>query len=174
MAKVAFSKLGLKVNTNVGKFTIGDQTIEVKAYLPIQDKLEMISRIINQSTDDNGYYNQGKVEIFMLLEMVFAYTNITFTEKQKEDVTGLYDKLVSSDFMEDFMTVMSSSEVAFIRNITYTIIDKIYEYKNSAYGILDAISTDYSNLNLDALQIKENLADPNNMALLKDVLTKLG
>ena len=41
-------------------------------------------------------------------------------------------------------------------------------------GILDTISTDYSNLNLDASEIQKKLSDPNNLTLLKDVLTKLG
>ena len=41
-------------------------------------------------------------------------------------------------------------------------------------GILENISADYSNLNLDATEIQNKLADPNNMALLKDVLAKLG
>jgi hypothetical protein len=41
-------------------------------------------------------------------------------------------------------------------------------------GILDAISTDYSNLSLDASEIQNTIADPDNLALLKDVLTKLG
>ena len=41
-------------------------------------------------------------------------------------------------------------------------------------GILENISADYSNLNLDATEIQSKLADPNNMALLRDVLSKLG
>ena len=33
---------------------------------------------------------------------------------------------------------------------------------------------DYSNLNLDATEIQKKLADPNNMELLKSIMTKLG
>lgn len=50
----------------------------------------------------------------------------------------------------------------------------LYEYRNSVYGLLDAISTDYSTLELDAEKIKEKIADPNSLELLKNVLTKLG
>ena len=53
-------------------------------------------------------------------------------------------------------------------------VDAIYEYKNSVLGILESVSTDYSNLDLDATNIQQKLADPNNMALLRDVLSKLG
>ena len=53
-------------------------------------------------------------------------------------------------------------------------IEAYYKYRNSVMGILENISADYSNLNLDATEIQNKLADPNNMALLKDVLAKLG
>ena len=39
---------------------------------------------------------------------------------------------------------------------------------------LDSISQDYSSLQLDAEQIQKSIGDPNNLALLKDVMTKLG
>ena len=44
----------------------------------------------------------------------------------------------------------------------------------SIYGILDAMKQDYSNLELDAESIREKIADPKALELLKDVLTKLG
>ena len=53
-------------------------------------------------------------------------------------------------------------------------IDAIYAYQNSVMGILDTISTDYSNLNLDATEIQKKLADPENLDLLRSVMSKLG
>ena len=53
-------------------------------------------------------------------------------------------------------------------------VDAIYTYRHSVLGILETISQDYENLNLDASAIQKALADPENMSLLKDVLTKLG
>ena len=57
--------------------------------------------------------------------------------------------------------------------ITETI-DAVYKYQNSALGILDTIGQDYSNLELDAQKLQEKMNNPENLALLKDVLTKLG
>ena len=54
------------------------------------------------------------------------------------------------------------------------VIEEFYKYHNSVLGILDNIQADYSNLNLEATEIHNKLADPDNMAFLKDVLTKLG
>ena len=46
--------------------------------------------------------------------------------------------------------------------------------KVSVLGILEAVSKDYSNLDFDATQIQKKMADPENLKLVKDVLTKLG
>jgi hypothetical protein len=41
-------------------------------------------------------------------------------------------------------------------------------------GILDTVSEDYKNLEFDASKIQEHLADPENLTLLKSIMTKLG
>ena len=41
-------------------------------------------------------------------------------------------------------------------------------------GILEDVVADYSAVNLDANNIAEKLNNPENMAFLRDVLTKLG
>ena len=41
-------------------------------------------------------------------------------------------------------------------------------------GILDNISADYSNLELDDSKIQGELADKENLTLLRDVLAQLG
>jgi hypothetical protein len=41
-------------------------------------------------------------------------------------------------------------------------------------GVLDTVNQDYGNLNLDATEIQEKLGDQENLALLRQILTKLG
>ena len=49
--------------------------------LPLQKKLEVLTNIINASTDNNGFYNSAKIDFNQTLEIIFAYTNIKFTDK---------------------------------------------------------------------------------------------
>ena len=42
MAKLAFTKLGLKPNNEISIVEFNGQTIEVKQYLPVEEKLELI------------------------------------------------------------------------------------------------------------------------------------
>jgi hypothetical protein len=54
---------------------------EIKYYLPVKEKLEVIEKIVNNSVDENGFYNPMRVRIYTVLELVEAYTNLSFTAK---------------------------------------------------------------------------------------------
>ena len=174
MAKVSLTKLGLKVNQNVKNIEFNEQIIEVKQYLPINEKLELISSVINSAADENNFSNPVKENVFLTLEILYHYTNINFTDKQKEDPIKLYDLVVSSGLVNKVTNLIPEEELDEVINGVAQSVKAIYTYRNSVLGILESISQDYSALNLDATEIQQKLADPDNMALLKQVLTKLG
>lgn len=175
MAKVSFSKLGLTKNQEVKILNWNEQNIEVRQYLPISEKLELISNVINFAHDGNANFaNPVQVEVFTGLELLYAYTNISFTDKQKEDPAKLFDLVKSSRLLDSVIMLIPANEYTDLVTGVQNSITAIYAYQNSVMGVLDNISTDYSNLNLDATEIQKALSDPNNMSLLKNVLTKLG
>lgn len=174
MAKVSFTKLGLKVNQEINKIAINDQEIEVKQYLPINDKLDFISNVLNNAHDGTNYPNWIKIAMMSDLEMMYAYTNINFTDKQKEDVCKLYDLLKSGGVFAAVAAAIPVTELEEIRHGVNTMAHAVYDQKNSVLGILETVTTDYSNLDLDASKIQEKLADPATLELLKGIMTKLG
>lgn len=174
MAKISLNKLGLKIDDSVSIVKFNDQDIEVKHYLPVNEKLDLISAVINESADDLKFYNVGKLEIFKVIEMVKHYTNINFTEKQLEDATKLYDLLDSTGLTSELFAVIPDAEKDFIEDVLFDTVDSIYKYQNSIMGILDIVTTDYKNLNFDVSELQKNISNPENLTLLKDVVTKLG
>ena len=174
MAKVSFTKLGLKKKEEIKNITINDQVIEVKQYLPISDKINIITNVIENSADDNNFANPVKVEVFANLEIMYAYTNISFTDKQKEDPTKLYDLLEENGIIAEVIAAIPENEYALLLGWIDETIEAFYTYRNSVMGIMEQISADYSNLSLDATEIQQKLADPQNLEFLKNVMTKLG
>lgn len=174
MAKLAFTKLGLKVNDEIKTVEFNEQAVEVKQYLPVNEKLEVIAEVLNNSADDNNFANPVKVDVYTVIAMLEAYTNISFTEKQKENVTKLYDIVISTGFYNRVIEAIPHEEINSLTVAINDTIDAFYRYRNSVVGILENISTDYSNLNLDASAIQQKLADPENMELLRSILSKLG
>lgn len=175
MAKIAFSKLALKKQEEIKTIDINNNVIEVKQYLPVNDKLTLISKVVNLSHDsDNNFPNPIKVEIIGTLEIIYAYTNLSFTDKQKEDIGKLYDLLDSNGVVTAIIEQIPEEEYSFVINGINETIEAVYKYQNSVLGILDSISQDYSNLELDASTIQNEIADPENLKLLKGIMTKLG
>lgn len=173
MSKVPFSKLNLKKIDKVQAITINGLEVEVKQYLPVAEKLELIANVLNNSADDNNFANPVKTYVLSHLEIIYAYTNLSFTDKQKEDPAKLYDILETNGIIDSIILAMPPSEYDnLIEDITSTI-DAYYKYKNSTLGILEAATTDYKNLDLEASDIQKKIADPDNLTLLKDVITKL-
>jgi hypothetical protein len=76
--------------------------------------------------------------------------------------------------MEEIITAIPEEEYSNICSGVWNTIEAIYKYQNSVLGVLDTIKEDYSNLQFDAEEIKTKIGDPNNLELLKNVLTKLG
>lgn len=174
MAKVAFTKLGLKLNKDIKTIIWNDQEIEIKQYLPINEKLELISRIINSSYDEHEFANPVKVKILTSLEIIENYTNIGFTEKQKEDVAKLYDLFESSGLVEEIFNNIPECELCDLVGDINDSIEAVYKYRHSVLGILDTIQSDYSQTAMDASEIQSSIADPENLALLREILTKIG
>lgn len=174
MAKLAFSKLGLKVNNQVVNINYNEQTIEIKQYISVNDKLKLISDIINNTVDEHNFCNPIKVKVHLALGIIDHYTNINFTDKQKEDVVKLYDLLQSNGLLEKIYNAIPKEEYGELIKGMWDSIEAIYTYNNSAMGILDNISRDYKNTELDIETIQEKLANSENVEFLKDVLDKLG
>ena len=175
MAKLAFSKLGLKINNQVININHNEQIIEVKQYISVNDKLKLINDVINNSYDEqNNFANPVKMKVYTGIGVIEYYTNINFTDKQKEDIVKLYDSFESNNLLNQIINAIPTQEYNDLIDSIDKTIKAYYAHRDSVLGILETIKTDYSDLNLDATEIQSKLADPENMELLKSILSKLG
>lgn len=107
--KVSYANMKLKVNTQVKTFDFCGQKIQVLQYLPARDKYDLLM-ITLQKAQENGIYNEFKLNLYFELNLVYLYTNISFTEKQREDELKLYDTLKSNGFFEQFFQAINEEE----------------------------------------------------------------
>lgn len=109
MAKVSFTNLKTKINTDTKTFTYGNTNIEVLQYLPIEEKYDLIM-IALQKSQEGGVYNPLKLEMFFNLNLIYSYTNLSFTEKQRENEGKLYDMLACSGILDNVISNIEKSE----------------------------------------------------------------
>lgn len=154
------------------EFEFNGATIQVRQYLPFQEKLDLISDIINSSGDDQGFYNSAKLSFFEDMKIMQAYTDIEFDDSTES--MQVYDTLCAGGFFPKMYELIPGSEINFIIENAEDTIDNIYRYRNSVYGVLDALKTDYSDLNLDVDKLTEQLSNKENVKFLKEVIDELG
>lgn len=171
MAKISFLKLGLKTNSDVRNITYNDQDVEIKQYLPVEKKIEVINEIINSTVEDIGFFNPFKLEIITNFCLIKAYTNINFTEKQiTEDFFKTYNLLESSGLMTEIFAAIPEAEIDCIRKASEKSSKAIMEYNNSVSGLLERVSQDYSNVTFDLDKLQEVLGNPENLTLVKEMI----
>ena len=174
MAKISLTKLNKIKSLNPIDIKIGEETISVVQYLPLEKKLTIMQNIIEQAgNNEEGFYNIVKLTVFYTIEMLRAYTNISFTEKQLEEPQKLYDIIVLNNIWETVKDSIPEKERDYIWDNTCALAREITEYNHSALGILKLMSDDYENLNFDVQEITEKLSDRTNLDLVRNLLTKL-
>lgn len=175
MAKISLTKLNKIKSLEPIDIKIGEETISVVQYLPLEKKLAIMQNIIEQAgNNEEGFYNIVKLTVFYTIEMLRAYTNISFTEKQLEEPQKLYDIIVLNNIWNEVKKAIPQSELTDIWENTCALAREITDYNHSALGILNLVSNDYDNLNLDVKEMTEKLSDRTNLTFIKDLLTKLG
>lgn len=174
MAKVNFTKLNKIKSLEPIDIKIGEETISVVQYLPLEKKLAIMQNIIEQAgNNEEGFYNIVKLTVFYTIEMLRAYTNISFTEKQLEDPQKLYDIIVLNKIWDTIKQSIPEDEVNYIWENTCALAREITDYNHSALGILNLLSNDYDNLSLDTTDMANKLSNVDNLKMLREILTKL-
>ena len=173
--KLAFSKLNAKINIEEKSFIFNNQEVFVKQYLPIEEKMGIIDNIVTFSQNTHyRYFNPGFIDMIATLEIVFNYSNLSFTEKQLEDKVKLYDLLMSSGLAQQIANTIPYEELNSIDVILEKTLDNIYKHNNSALGLLEAVAEDYKEQDLNASEVQSKMANPEVVSMLKNVIANLG
>ena len=171
MAKVNLTKLNKIKSLDPIDIKIGEETISVVQYLPLEKKLAIMQNIIEQAgNNEEGFYNIVKLTVFYTIEMLRVYTNISFTEKQLEDPQKLYDIIVLNNIWETVKDSIPEKERDYIWDNTCALAREITDYNHSALGILKMARADYGETDFNIASIMENIKDPETLGLMKEIL----
>ena len=141
MAKVSYANMKLKVNNEIKTFDFNGNEIEVLSYLPIEDKFDLVMITLQQSLI-NGIYNSVKLEMYFNLNLAYMYTNLSFTEKQKEDEEKIYNILKTNGFFNKMIETIPDDEYAELLGYIEEEIEKSMRYNTSAAAVIKSIVED--------------------------------
>lgn len=114
-----------------------DFEIKVLKYLPIEEKNDLIA-ITLQNSDENGFYNPVKLEMFMELYIVYLYTDIEFDDEDKADEAALYNILKGNGIIEAVKNAIPEHELNSLYSLYYDYLSKKEKYRGSIAGVINS------------------------------------
>jgi len=141
MANVSFNNLKLFTNKEVKIAEFNNTKIEVLQYLPVEDKNDLIQITMQKSFMD-GYFNEILLDAYFHLNIIYLYTNLNITEKQREDELKLYDKIYSSGLLEVILGQLPEDEYKYLFNMLQEQTKDFLTYKNSAAAVVQSFIQD--------------------------------
>jgi hypothetical protein len=168
----------LNLKTENTSITSQIHKLKVKQYLPLDDKFSAILEILNYSVDDNDFPSPIRVAAWSDIMLVKYYTDLDIQDHldtiNEEDYAKFYDLLIQNKVISDVKASIPPAEYETFMSTAELTVNKYYQAKNSIRGILESVTQDYSNLDLDASEIQDKLNNPENLAFLKKVVDRLG
>jgi hypothetical protein len=141
MSKISYASLKLKNTNEVKTIDFMGNNIEVLQYLPVEDKYTLMMSVLEQGKQ-NDIYNPFKIDIYFHLYLVYMYTNINFTDKQRENENKLYDALCGSGLLDEIISAIPENEYVELQQYIEAYIDTDMNYKTTVAALIKSIIND--------------------------------
>ena len=150
--------------------------ITIKAYVPIEEKLNAIESILSLSLNPNlGLYMPGHVYVYRRIFMIKLYTDIKISEEEIDNAMSTFDSLINEQWYKQITEILYANEDIYVfDNILDETIEKLEKYQTSAYGILDSLKKDYQNMEIDYEKLQQKIRDKEGIELVDEIVKKLG
>lgn len=170
MAKLSFTKIN-KPAKPIDVITVdfqGEQ-LEIKQYLPTKDKVELLEEYCNYFLGDK-IYNPLKEEVYKRILLIKYYTNVSFTEKQMENVELLNDKITLSGLYDVVLENLKEKDDCIeIKYYMSRMSDAFVRYRTSFVGTIEMMSQQKELANMvDLEKIMAEIKDPEMKAFVEN------
>lgn len=136
-----YSDFNFKLDTDYNVAKIGNAEVKVLKYLPIKDKIDLI-QIALQNSEQNGLYNEMKLDMYFNLYLIYMYTDLEFTDEEKANDAELYDELNCNHVILSIIGAMEEDEYDNLLDYLNETKMKQEEFKKSAAALLQSFIQD--------------------------------
>lgn len=155
MGKISYASLKLKTDVSVKEFDFNGNKYEVLNYLPISDKHSLINITLQKSREDN-FYNALKIDMYFHLHLIYMYSNLVFTDKQKEDEEKIYDCLKSNGLLDKILEEIPENEYEDLLHFMEEEINNEMKYNTTTAALIGKFITDLPTQAQAAMDIVNN------------------
>lgn len=138
MSDIEFKSLNLKRDDSIRVIKFDDKEIEVKQYLPIEDKIDLVQIALQQAETDFGY-NAMLVDVYFYLYIVYFYSNIQFTDEEKANPLELFDILSSNGIISAVAATIPTDEFEDIKGYIDNQFEINSKFKSSSLYLFNIV-----------------------------------
>lgn len=162
-----YNELNLHMDTEMTPISIGAHgVIHILHYLPIEDKNTIIELVL-QNSMENGIFNFCRMQMFFKLYVTYMYTDIAFTDYEKDNPMKLYDELESNGIFTYVFNGIAKSEISFLEEtLQRTALARI-KYKSTIASVLNSFIETLP-ANAEAAQNILNKFNPEDFSFVMD------
>lgn len=143
----------------------------IKTYLPIDKKYDLIMISLQESLEQNGIYNPIKLEKYYNLNFLYLYTDIEFTEEDKEDSDKIYDICETNDLFNLVYQRVPKSEHEILKLFMEETEKRLSKISTSAAGALSLL---INSISFDDIKEKMDNIDFNKYAEVVNFADAIG
>lgn len=173
---MTFKDLELEPKVEYTEVKVGDgKILKVADYLPIVDKGNFITFIVDLSLDDTtGCFSPVRVETYFAIALCRWYAGLSFDEEDVHDnIAKTYDILETNGVIDAIRSAIPQEELCFMEDLVKDTIKDIARYNNSAAGIIQMMNQNAGGLNeqiTDMLNKIKNGENLETLSVIKDVV----
>lgn len=137
-----YKDLNLHTDNDMFFIEVQEKKINIKKYLPINDKKDLVEITLQKAEQADGTYNEILIDMYFNLHLVYLYTDIVFTDEDREDEMKLYDELESSGLLERILDKIPDEEYNTLMDYLKAMRKEISSYKHSAAAMVQKLIVD--------------------------------
>ena len=134
-----FNDMKLILNKSLKIIKINGIDVAVKQYLPAEDK-NAILEIAMQQADQGTILNTFNLDAIFHVYLVLKYTDINFSDEDKQDILKLYDILDSNNVIDAVVAAIPAEEYNTLRDNLLEMTEHYLTYRNSARALVEQFS----------------------------------
>ena len=171
MAKINFSDLKLEVKESISEVKVGDNTIWVRNWLPMQLKEDFFNYVIQNSLDPTtNTFSPLRTEVYFAIAACQYYGQIEFTEEElTTKILDTYDALDSNGIIQNVIDNIDADELVFMQDGIEKICNAIETYSNSFAGQMSVMTSDADSFNKSVEELTNKIKNREGLELLEEI-----
>lgn len=151
---------------------IKNNTLNIKQYLPIEQKAEMIQYVIDNAINPGvGGCSPIRAEMFFYLGVLKYYCGFAI---EGENLAELYDLCEANGVLEQVWNHIPEKERNFITTKTDETIEAVSKYSTSFVGVLQSMAADSDTLDSNLQDILQGIKSKEGIELIDQIKNAVG